>query len=229
MALDDDILSQAKQARDRLIAAQHEVDDARADYHHAVRRLHASGASMREVAEALGISHQRVHQIVDEGAAMPLGLSSLRRPPRRRAGYGGPLFHRFSRRARAVVRTAEEEARAAGHEHIQTEDVLLGLLAVEDGGAARALRELGIDADAVRERVPKGPGSPEGRLTFAGELKKTLELALREALSLGHNYIGTEHVLLGLVRQGGHAAKLLAELGADEERIRAEVERQLAA
>jgi hypothetical protein len=226
--MDEAILGEAKQARDRLIAAQHEVDDARGDYHHAVRRLHASGASMREIAEALGISHQRVHQIVDE-AAMPLGLPSLQRPPRRRAGFGGPLFHRFTRRARAVVRTAEKEARAAGHEHIQTEDVLLGLLAVEDGGAARALRELGVDAEAVREQVPQGPGSPEGRLKFAGELKKTLELALREALSLGHNYIGTEHVLLGLVRQGGHAAKLLAGLGADEQRIRAEIERQLAA
>ena len=222
MPLDDGILDEAKQARDRLIAARHEVDDARGDYHHAVRRLHASGASMREIAEALGISHQRVHQIVDEEARP----GWLRRPPRRRAGSGagGPLFHRFTRRARDSVAAAQQEARGLGHETVGSEDILLGLLAAEEGGAAKALNAIGVDAEAVRARVEPGPGSPEGQLPFSRQAKKGLELALREALHYGHNHIGTEHVLLGLVRAGGEAAELLAGLGADADRIRAEVE-----
>jgi ATP-dependent Clp protease ATP-binding subunit ClpA len=227
MGLDDDILGEARQARDRLIAARHEAEDARADYHHAIRRLHASGASMREIAEALGISHQRVHQIVDEEPrpVWPRG------PARRlgHPGYGGPLFHRFSRYARDVMGAAQQEARSLGHDHVGTVDVLLGLLAVDEGGAARALKALGIDADAVRQRVEKGRGAPEGQLPFAPETKKVLELSLREALAFGHNYIGTEHVLLGLVREGGVAAEVLAKMGADCDRIRAEVQRQLAA
>ena len=223
--MDEAILGEAKEARDRLIAAQREQDDARADYHHAVRRLHASGASMREIAEALGISHQRVHQIVDE-EARPMWL---RRPPRRRAGFGGPHFHRFSGNARDAVAAAEQEAHGLGHEEVASEDILLGLLAVKDGGGAQVLNALGIEADSVRERVKRGPGAPEGKLTFSRQAKKGLELALREALHYGNNHIGTEHLLLGLVRAGGEAAKLLGGLGADADRIRAEVERTLAA
>ena len=223
--MDEAILGEAKEARDRLIAARREVDDARADYHHAVRRLHASGASMREIAEALGISHQRVHQIVDE-ESRPMWL---RRPPRRRAGFGGPLFHRFTGPARDAVAAAEHEARELGHEELGSEDILLGLLAVEEGGARRALKALGVEADAVREQVKPGAGAPEGKLPFSKQAKKGLELALREALAYGHNYIGTEHVLLGLVRGGGKAAKLLETFGADGDRIREEIERTLVA
>jgi ATP-dependent Clp protease ATP-binding subunit ClpA len=225
--MDEAILGEAKAARDRLIAAQHEVDDARADYHHAVRRLHASGASMREIAEALGISHQRVHQIVDE-ESRPMWL---RRPPRRRPGtrFGGPHFHRFTSKARDSVARAQEAARELGHDEIGSEDLLLGLLAVEDGGAARALEAVGVDARAARERVERGPGAPEGRLGFSRQAKQGLELALREALGLGHNHIGTEHVLLGLVTAGGEAAELLESLGADAERVRDEVVRTFVA
>jgi ATP-dependent Clp protease ATP-binding subunit ClpA len=226
--MDEEILGEAREARDRLIAARREQDDARADYHHAIRRLHASGASMREIAEALGISHQRVHQIVDE-ESRPVWL---RRPPRRRGGrpgWGGPLFHRFTRNARDAVAAAEHEARELGHEALASGDVLLGLMKVEEGGAAQALKALGIEADAVRDRLEQGAGSPDGKLPFSRQAKKALELALREALAFGHNYIGTEHVLLGLVRGGGEAAELLAGLGVDADRIRAEVERTLVA
>jgi ATP-dependent Clp protease ATP-binding subunit ClpC len=166
-----------------------------------------------------------VHQIVDE-EARPMWL---RRPPRRRAGFGGPHFHRFSSNARDAVAAAQEEAHGLGHEEVASEDILLGLLAVEDGGGAQALNALGIEADSVRERVKRGPGAPEGKLTFSRQAKKGLELALREALHYGHNHIGTEHLLLGLVRAGGEATKLLDGLGADADRIRAEVERTLAA
>lgn len=230
MPLDDEILGEARQARERLVAAQHEVDDARTDYHHAIRRLHAGGSSMREIAEALDISHQRVHQIVDEGAGHPR-MPFMPRMPRRVGNprHGGPLFHRFSRPARDVMTIAQEEARSLGHDHVGTAAVLLGLLGADRGGAATALKALRIDADAVRERLGKGPGSPEGQLPFAPETKKALELSLREALSFGHNYIGTEHLLLGLVREEGAAAEVLASLGATEERIREEVERSLAA
>ena len=226
--MDEAILGEAKEARDRLIAARREQDEARTDYHHAIRRLHASGASMREIAEALGISHQRVHQIVDE-ESRPMWL---RRTPRQRPGrpgWGGPLFHRFTRSARDAVAAAEQEARELGHLALGSEDILLGLLKVEEGGAAQALKALGIEADAVRERLERGAGSPEGKLPFSRQAKKALELALREALGFGHNYIGTEHILLGLVRGGGEAAQLLEALGAEADRIRAEVERTLVA
>src|SRR5215211_580908 len=187
--MDEGILGEAREARDRLIAAQREQDDARADYHHAVRRLHAAGASMRETAEALGISHQRVHQIVDE-ESRPMWL---RRPPRRRAGLGGgPHFHRFSRNARDAVSAAQKEAHGLSHDEVGSEDILLGLLAVEEGGASRALKALGVDAEAVRSRAQPGPGSHKGQLPFSKQAKKGLELALREALHYGHNHIGTE-------------------------------------
>ena len=226
MTLDDALLGEAREVRVRLVEAQHEVDRARSDYHHAIRRLHAAGGSMREIAEALGLSHQRVHQIVDED---PGGRRWPAPPGRRGRRAWSGRFQRFSDRARAVMAAAQEEARALEHDHVGTEDVLLGLLAVEDGGAARALRALGVDADAVRERVGTGGGAPEGQLPFASQAKKALELALREALALGNDHIGTEHVLLGLVQEGGVAAGVLAELGADAERVRAEVDRQLAA
>jgi hypothetical protein len=225
MPLDDEILGNAKQARDRLIAAQHEVDDARADHHHAIRRLHAAGASMREIAEALGISHQRVHQIVDETGQQP-GPGFMPRAPmlpgRRRRSGGG--FKRFTSPARSVMVAAQDEARGLGQHHIGTVHVLLGLLAVEAGVAASVLTAMEIQSDAVRALAPKGPGSPADQLPFSPEVKKTLELALREALTLKHDYIGTEHLLLALAGDD-----VLRELGADGETIRAEVQRQLAA
>lgn len=226
MPLDDEILAEAKRARDRLIGAQHEVDGARSDYHHAIRRLCATGGSLREIAEALGISHQRVHQIVDEEA----------RPVWRRRGRTfGPRggFRQFTGRSRAVMVAAQEEARVLRHDYLGTEHILLALLAVEDGGAAKALHALGVELEAargaVRELVGEGAGTPPGRLAFTKQAKRTLELALRESLRLGHTHIGTEHVLLALSGQKCIAAEVLAQLGADEERIRHEVERQLAA
>jgi prophage maintenance system killer protein len=143
-------------------------------------------------------------------------------------GQRRPLFQRFTERARRAVTLAQEEARERGHDHIGTEHILLGLLRVPEGVAARALESFGISPEAVvakvEEIVGRGQGSPGGHIPFTPRSKKVLELALREALQLGHNYIGTEHVLLGLVREGeGVAAKVMVELGADLPRVRAQV------
>ncbi len=230
--LDAAILREAKEARDRLLDLQHEAERARADYHHAVRRLCAGGGSMREIAEALGLSHQRVHQIVDEGSAESFLRRVLGR--RRGAASGAGWFERFTERARQVVVLAQEEARALGHEHVGTEHLLLGVLRVDDGLAARALNSLGITTEVVRREVERvvgrGADAPPGRMRFTPRAKKVLELALREARALEHNYIGTEHVLLALVREEeGVAFRILHDVGADAEKVRRAIVSMLAA
>ena len=143
------------------------------------------------------------------------------------------MFERFTERARQVVVFAQDEARRLNHDYIGTEHILLGLLREEEGLAARALGSLGIGVEEVREQVARivGPGEEEvhgGQIPFTPRAKKVLELALREALSLGHRYIGTEHVLLGLVRENeGVAARILLDFGADADQVRAEVIRLL--
>jgi ATP-dependent Clp protease ATP-binding subunit ClpA len=138
------------------------------------------------------------------------------------------MFERFTDRARRVVVLAQEEARMLNHNYIGTEHILLGLIHEGEGVAARALEELGIDLDAVRlqvkEIIGEGQSAPTGHIPFTPRAKKVLELSLREALNLGHNYIGTEHILLGLVREGeGVAAQVLLKLGADLGPLRQEV------
>jgi ATP-dependent Clp protease ATP-binding subunit ClpC len=138
------------------------------------------------------------------------------------------MFERFTERARRVVVHAQEEARDLNHSYIGTEHLLLGLMREPDSAAARALRDLDIGQDAVRERVVeivgRGSGAPSGHIPFTPRAKKVLELSLREALQLSHNYIGTEHILLGLIREGhGVAAKALASLGGDLGRVRDKV------
>jgi len=138
------------------------------------------------------------------------------------------LFERFTDRARRVLVLAQEEARLLNHNFIGTEHILLGLIHEGEGVAAKALESLGISLEAVREKVEEtiGPAgtSPAGSPPFTPRAKKVLELSLREALQLGHNYIGTEHMLLGLVREGeGVAAQVLVNLGADLSRVRQQV------
>jgi ATP-dependent Clp protease ATP-binding subunit ClpC len=142
------------------------------------------------------------------------------------------MFERFTERARQVVVLAQEEARALKHNYIGTEHLLLGLLREEEGVAARVLEGLDISVEEVRAAVVRIVGSgeeePQGQIPFTPRAKKVLELALREALSLGHNYIGTEHILLGLVREDeGVAARILLDLDAEPEKIRNEVMRML--
>jgi len=138
------------------------------------------------------------------------------------------LFERFTDRARRVLVLAQEEARLLNHNFIGTEHILLGLIHEGEGVAAKALESLGISLEAVREKVEEtiGPAgtSTTGSPPFTPRAKKVLELSLREALQLGHNYIGTEHMLLGLVREGeGVAAQVLVSLGADLSRVRQQV------
>src|SRR5881227_482475 len=142
------------------------------------------------------------------------------------------MFERFTERARQVVVLAQEEARTLKHNYIGTEHILLGLLREEEGLAARVLESLDITVERVRAQVVRIVGSGEevtsGQIPFTPRAKKVLELALREALSLGHNYIGTEHILLGLVRENeGVAARILLDFDADSEKIRNEIIRML--
>ena len=138
------------------------------------------------------------------------------------------MFERFTDRARRVVVLAQEEARLLNHNYIGTEHILLGLIHEGEGVAAKALESLGISLEAVRNQVEEiigqGGTSPSGHIPFTPRAKKVLELSLREALQLGHNYIGTEHILLGLIREGeGVAAQVLVKLGADLSRVRQQV------
>lgn len=142
------------------------------------------------------------------------------------------MFERFTDRARRVIVLAQEEAKMLNHNYIGTEHLLLGLIHEGEGAAAKALESLGISLDAVREQVQdtigQGQQQPTGHIPFTPRAKKVLELSLREALQLGHNYIGTEHVLLGLIREGeGVAAQVLVKLGADLNRVRQQVIQQL--
>src|SRR3989454_9517255 len=145
-----------------------------------------------------------------------------------RIGTETPVFERFTDRARSVVVLAQEEARMFKHNYIGTEHILLGLAHEGEGVAAKALEAMGVSLAAVRSQVEaiigRGQAEQTGHIPFTPRAKKVLELSLRESLQLGHNYIGTEHILLGLIREGeGVAAQVLQKLGADLNKVRAQV------
>ena len=138
------------------------------------------------------------------------------------------MFERFTNQSRRVVVLAQEEARMLNHNYIGTEHLLLGLLHEGKGAAAKTLEGTGITLDAARDQVVsivgRGQQEPSGHIPFTPRTKKVLELALRESRQLGHDYIGTEHILLGLIREGdGVAAQVLVMLGADQNRVRQQV------
>ena len=138
------------------------------------------------------------------------------------------MFERFTDRARRVVVLAQEEARILNHNYIGTEHILLGLIHEGDGVAARALEAMGISLEAVRQQVEqiigRGKDAQSGHIPFTPRAKKVLEFSLRESLQLGDDYIGTEHILLGLIREGeGVAAQVLVNLGAGMDRTRQQV------
>jgi ATP-dependent Clp protease ATP-binding subunit ClpA len=138
------------------------------------------------------------------------------------------MFERFTDRSRRVVVLAQEEARMLNHDYIGTEHILLGLIHEGEGVAAQALESLGISLEVVRQQVEeiigRGQQAPSGEIPYTRRAKKVLELSLRESLQLGHHYIGTEHILLGLIREGdGVAAQVLVELGAELNLVRQRV------
>jgi Clp amino terminal domain, pathogenicity island component/UvrB/uvrC motif len=138
------------------------------------------------------------------------------------------MFERFTDRARRVVVLAQEEARMLDHSYIGTEHILLALIREGGGVAAQALQPLGITEEAARQQVEEiigqGQQAPSGHIPFTPRAKKVLQLSMREAIALGHGYIGTEHILLGLIREGdGVAAQVLNRLGAEPDRVRQRV------
>ena len=144
------------------------------------------------------------------------------------------MFERFTDWARQVIVLAQEEARMLDHNYVGTEHILLGLIRQGEGVAAKALESLGISLDVIRQEVEEiigqGQETPSGHIPFTPRAKKVLELSLRESRQFGHDYIATEHILLGLVREGGGvAAQVLVKLGADLNRVRQQVTQLLAA
>jgi hypothetical protein len=243
MTLDETILGEAKELRDKLLDLQHQEERARVDYQHAIRRLHAKGGSLREIADGLGLSHQRVHQIVGEEAVEPALPEDPRRMLREKGLIGwksgriqwtrGP-FERFTKDARRVVTLAQREAKALGHNYIGTEHLLLGVLSLEESLGARALADFEITLDQSREDVRRiigegdesdAPRQRGPRIPFTPRSKKVLELSLRVARKLKDNFIGTEHILLALVQEReGVAAQILRDRGISEKELRRCVE-----
>ena len=169
MTLDKDTLTSAEQARDHLLELQHSTEVARVDYHHTIRKLHVKGGSLREIAEALGLSHQRVHQIVEpvDGAA-PSDRGPDHKVHRRLRGF--VPFERFAEEARTAVAGAIEEAASLGHRRVGTEHLLISLTTASAAPAGVALATLGVTRDAVvaavTERLGSGPAGSTGRRPF---------------------------------------------------------------
>lgn len=186
---------------------------------HFVQEARTAGCSWSQIGTALGVSKQAAQQ---RHSALRSLISKFV------GGVGsvtGPMFKRFTTRARGVILLGQEEARTLRHDHMGTEHILLGLLAEGEGIAGQALQRASITLDAARAEIEKiigrGEAAPRGHIPFTPRAKKVLELALREAIHLGHSYLGTEHILLGLIREGeGVAVRVLTTLGADLNELR---------
>jgi hypothetical protein len=234
MTLDEKILGEAKELRDKLLDLQHEEERARVDYQHAIRRLHAKGGSLREIADELGLSHQRVHQIVGEEelptpSIPPAAMQWLGPGRRGRGARRRRPFERFTKEARRVVTVAQREAKELGHTWIGTEHLLLGILATEDSVGARALADFKIGLEDTRKQVksivgegdtsePKRGRGPQ--MPFTPRAKKVLELSLRLARKRKDDHIGSEHVLLALFEEGeGLAAQIMRDRGVEQKAL----------
>lgn len=244
MTLNDTTLDEAAGARDALLDLQHKTEVARVDYHHLIRRLHAEGGSLREIAEALGLSHQRVHQIVEpmdgstgrgphgpgrhhhgHGPGDGSGHGPMGRVARRLRAFAG--FERFTTDAREVVVRAIEQSGALEHRRVGSEHLLIALAqSPADSVTRRALDAVGVTVDAVTatvtERLGTGPAAP-GRRPFTPAARSVLSGALQEALDRGDKDLRAEHLLLSLVAHNGDAAAILRDLGADADAVRTAV------
>jgi ClpA/ClpB-like protein/ClpX C4-type zinc finger protein len=240
----DPALRDSLAARDRLRHAEDRAEELRIAYHQSIRRLHATGASMRDIADALGLSHQRVHQIVNGGGdvttSRPKRKTTLLRrlTGRNRKGCDGPpgtagaeqALDRFFVDARDAMSLAQEEASLLKHDYVGTEHVLLGLIRAQTGHAFRILGTAGLDLHGTREAIEHKLGRSEsggsaGAVRLTGRVKKVLELALREAKEHRSTHVRSEHLLLALAREGeGVGARILAERGMVYESLRRRVD-----
>ena len=222
MTLDEDTLTRAEQARDHLLELRQSAEVARVDSHHTIRKLHVKGGSLREIAEALGLSHQRVHQIVEPvDGASPSDRGPDHKVHRRLRGF--VPFERFAQEARTAVGAAIDQAAALGHRRVGTEHLLISLTSADTAPAGVALASLGVTpaaaAAAVRERLGSGPAGSIGRRPFTPAARRVLARALNEAQDARDGEITSKHILLGLVRDGGDAAEILMQLGAPADRV----------
>lgn len=231
----DPMLQEALVARAQLLEVEEMGVRRRVAYQQAIRRLHSSGGSMREIAEALDLSHQRVHQIVNGGEAMPTPTRKkklLRRLVDRNrrcceaaSGVPQPPVDRFSSDARDAMAFADEEARDLNHDYLGTEHLLLGLIRAERGLAARLLATVGADLARTRAAIEQLlgkslSGGTRGSRPETLRLKKVLELSRWEARSRHSTHVRSEHLLLALAAEGaGLGGRLLAELGAVHETL----------
>lgn len=219
-ALDPDVLATAKAARERMLERQHELETARADLNHEIRRLHAAGGSMREISEQLAVSHQRVHQIVAEGEdSEPDGV--IGRLTERLRSLSGP-FERFTQEAGLVVAQAQAEAKELGAKTVRPEHLLLALTGEQAGESSRILTGAGVEHEALRAAVGRSSPGPSSRRTpFAAPTKKALRTAFEEAHTSGETKIGSAYLLRGvLAEQDGDLDVALERLGVSRSTLR---------
>jgi DNA-binding transcriptional MerR regulator len=221
MTLDEQVLEEARQTRQRLVDLESQAAHARIDYHHAIKKLHAAGGSLREIAEALELSHQRVHQIVEGPVGPPVPpWAGVRGWKRRGRGHRAVFFARFDAPARQVMVEAQQEADSLRHGYVGTEHVLLALLRRGTGG-------LKITADAAREEVVKRVGEGEESIPpgmprpFTPRAKRAMERALAEAAQADRERITPEDLLVAIAADPkGTGGEVLEALGVTAEQLR---------
>jgi len=220
------------------MAAERDLEHARADLHYAIRAMHAAGGSMRAIAQAVGLSHQRVHQIIEGGETPPRKAGLLKRLTGRTEcetvdnAVAEHLFDRTSPDARRAIVRAQDEARALGHNYLGTEHVLLGLIDTESGLAPRLLAREGVSREQARtalENIVGAPATPipsTGALALMPRVKRVLELARDEARRDHSPHVRGEHLLLGICREGkGVGAAILAQAGIGYDDVRRRLNR----
>jgi ATP-dependent Clp protease ATP-binding subunit ClpC len=224
MTLNEQILEDARASRQRLVDLESQTAHARIDHHHAIKKLHAAGGSLREIAEALELSHQRVHQIVEGSgpafAPFSIGHRSPARQLRRGKRRRGDFLLRFDAAARQVMVEAQQEADSLGHNYVGTEHIMLALL-------RRGVGETGVEADAARQevvhRIGEGEASVPPRIPrpFTPRAKRTLEQALTNATKAERERITPGDLLVAIVSDAkGTGGEILQALGVTLERLR---------
>jgi Clp amino terminal domain, pathogenicity island component len=227
MTLDEQILAEAKEARQRLVDLESQTAHVRVDYQHAIKKLHAAGGSLREIAEALELSHQRVHQIVEGPVGAPVPPFGGRRWKRgRRHGRGREYFlARFDDAAKEVMVQAQKEAEALKHNYVGTEHLMLAVV-------ARGIPGVDVSVEAARKEVVERIGEGDEPWVaglprpFTPRSKRALEAALTEASAAGRDQFGPEDILLALASDPkGTGGEVLAALGVTPERLREQLGR----